>query len=117
MNANLSVLHQRFSHCCKLFREPKTLPSFLQVSRRGAKAPRGLLGAKSRVFRVLGSCFALPSALTGSYISFKLRKRGKRDLYGLAGVASGRWSAPKETIMNLAKYTERARGFVQSAQS
>jgi ATP-dependent Clp protease ATP-binding subunit ClpB len=38
-------------------------------------------------------------------------------LYGLAGVASGRWSAPKETTMNLEKYTERARGFVQSAQS
>jgi ATP-dependent Clp protease ATP-binding subunit ClpB len=38
-------------------------------------------------------------------------------LYGLAGVASGRWSAPKEKTMNLEKYTERARGFVQSAQS
>jgi ATP-dependent Clp protease ATP-binding subunit ClpB len=36
---------------------------------------------------------------------------------GLAHVASGREPAPKGKIMNLEKYTERARGFVQSAQS
>jgi len=39
------------------------------------------------------------------------------QLYGLAGVASGRQPAPKGKIMNLEKYTERARGFVQAAQS
>ena len=38
-------------------------------------------------------------------------------LYGLTGVASGRGLAPKGSMMNLEKYTERARGFVQSAQS
>src|SRR6202034_767093 len=36
---------------------------------------------------------------------------------GLAHVASGRGLAPKGLMMNLEKYTERARGFVQSAQS
>src|ERR1700691_1796574 len=36
---------------------------------------------------------------------------------GLAHVASGRGHAPKGLMMNLEKYTERARGFVQSAQS
>src|SRR6202161_3403171 len=36
---------------------------------------------------------------------------------GLAHVASGRGLAPKGLMMNLEKYTERTRGFVQSAQS
>src|ERR1700722_4957712 len=36
---------------------------------------------------------------------------------GLSHVASGRGLAPKGSMMNLEKYTERARGFVQAAQS
>src|SRR6202789_4160916 len=76
-----------------------------------------MIGHRLGCPRPLTTARPLPSALGRSYIPFKLRQRGKRDLYGPARVASGRRAAPKEKTMNLEKYTERARGFVQSAQS
>jgi hypothetical protein len=53
----------------------------------------------------------------GSYISCQAAKSRQSYCMGLAHVASGRGLAPKGSMMNLEKYTERARGFVQSAQS
>src|SRR6201999_4090935 len=50
------------------------------------------------------------------HIFFSGRLRGSQIIWRL-GDATGPWACRKEEPMNFERYTERARGFVQSAQS